>query len=359
VRLLANKLATRELAEERFAPARRTMFNPSFPRNARLDPSLPGTGSKLRIEIYSHGRILLEFSTPCKWEFSFPGSEKAPNTPPITKTMMSPLPPEMLDLIVDFLHDEPDALKACCLTSKSWVHRTRQHLFAHLEFFSKHHAKTWKEIFSDPSDSPAHYARSLSIHMSRVVTSVSGSVGGWIRTFSGVIRLHVDIHGYGSSKAEISLVPLRGFSPTLKSLRLACGCSVPSSEIFGLVCSFPLLEDLTLLSLSNNSELDRWNIPSTSPKFTGCLDLKMLDGIRPAVRRLLEIPRGLHFSKISVSCPKEDVESMMDLVSECSDTLESLDIYYYPTGARFLSASVIDQYLTTTFGRSRAQHALP
>ena len=185
---------------------------------------------------------------------------------------------------------------------------------------------------------------------------MSGSVGGWIRTFSGVIRLHVDIRGYGSGGTEISLVPLHGLSPILKSLRLAYGSSVPSSGIFGLVCSFPLLEDLTLLSLSNNSELDRWNIPSTSPKFTGHLDLRMVSGIRPAVRRLLEIPGGLRFSKISVSCLEEDVESMMDLVSECSDTLESLSIYYYIAGAGFLFASVVGQYLTAAFGLSRAQH---
>jgi len=192
--------------------------------------------------------------------------------------------------------------------------------------------------------------------MSRVVTPVSGGVGGWIRTFSGVIRLHVDMRGYDGGGTEASLASLRGLSPTLKSLHLAYGSSVISSEIFGLVCSFPLLEDLALFAVCNNNKLDGWNIPSTSPKFTGCLDLRIINGIRPAVRQLLEIPSGLHFSKISVSCLEEDIESMMDLVSECSDTLESLSIYYYLPGADFLPPSVIGQYLTAAFGCSRTQH---
>ena len=250
--------------------------------------------------------------------------------------MSSPLPPEILDLIVNFLHDKPDALKACCLISKSWVHRTRKLLFAHVEFSSESHIRLWKKAFPDPSNSPARYTCNLSICTLAVVASVDMGVGGWIRTFSGTVRLHVDVRGLGDS-GKISLVPLHGLSPTLKSLHLAYGPSVRSPEIFGLLCSFPLLEDLVLASLGDNSDADEWNIPSTSPKFTGRLDLKMIHGIRPVVHRLLELPSGFHFSGISVSCLKEDVESVKDLVSKCSDTLESLTIYYI-VGAIFLSA---------------------
>lgn len=158
---------------------------------------------------------------------------------------------------------------------------------------------------------------------------------GWIRTFSGVVRLHVDTLG-SDDGTGVSLVPLRGLSPTLKSLRMAYRASTPPSEVFGLVCSFPLLEDLTLVFLDNDSEVDGWSVPLTSPKLTGSLDLRMLGGIRSAIRRLLDFPNGLHFTKISVSCLSQDVSSMMDLVSRCSDTLESLGISYYLTGAVFL-----------------------
>jgi len=34
------------------------------------------------------------------------------------------LPPEILDYIVDLLHNSPNALKECCLVSKSWIPRT-------------------------------------------------------------------------------------------------------------------------------------------------------------------------------------------------------------------------------------------
>jgi len=161
---------------------------------------------------------------------------------------------------------------------------------------------------------------------------------GWIRAFSGIVRLFVNNLG----DKPVSLVPLHGLSPTLKSLRLACGSSTPSSEIFGLVCSFPLLEDLALTTFDRDGEVDRWDIPSTSPKFTGYLNLRTVGGIGPVVHRLLELPSGLHFSKISVSCLNEDVESMIGLVSKCSNTLESLSVYYYLVGAVLLSAFGVD-----------------
>ena len=158
---------------------------------------------------------------------------------------------------------------------------------------------------------------------------------GWIRAFSGIVRLQVDVRERDGAR-EVSFVSLRGLSPTLKSISLVYGTSVTSSEIFDLVCSFSLLEDLTLVSRERNNEDGRWNIPSTSPKLTGCLDLKIVGGIRPAVRRLLELPSGLHFSKIAVTYFSKDVEPAMDLISKCSDTLESLSICYCNMGAFFL-----------------------
>ena len=42
---------------------------------------------------------------------------------------MSYLPPELVDVIIDFLHDEPRALKNCALVSRSWLLSSRYHLF--------------------------------------------------------------------------------------------------------------------------------------------------------------------------------------------------------------------------------------
>ena len=242
--------------------------------------------------------------------------------------MSSTLPPEILDLIIDHLRGETTTLRACCLVSKPWIPRTRKHLFAHVKFYTqKSHIERWKEIFPDPSNSPAYHTRYLSIRGVPTITTADADVGGWIHTFHCVVNLGLDTLGRDDSKFALSL--LHGFSPILKSLTLTY-TSIPPSGIFNFACSFPLLEDLALLSRGHEGMVDGWRTPLTSPKLTGSLYLGMKWGIRSTVRRLLDLPGGLHFSKITTLCLDEDVGSTTDLLSRCSDTLEYLRIYYLP-----------------------------
>ena len=231
----------------------------------------------------------------------------------ILATMSFSLPPEILDLIVDHLHDQPATLRACCLVSKSWVPRSRTHLFAHVKFSEKS-AERWMKTFPDPLNSPTRYTRTLTIQ------GLQSALGGadahrWIRAFHNVVRLHVNQH---------PLAPFHGLSPTIKSLRLEFG-RVRLSEVFDLMCSFPLLEDLTLLIYAYEDDLDGWTTPSTSPRLTGSLMLHSMYGIGPITRRLLDLPNGLNFTEVMSTCAKEkDIKSTTDLVSGCSNTLESL-----------------------------------
>jgi hypothetical protein len=255
--------------------------------------------------------------------------------------MSSPLPPEILDLIAGHLRDEPMALKACCVVSKSWIYRTRKHLFASVEFdATKCHVELWKKAFPDPSNSPARYTHNLYICGIPPISAADTGTGGWINTFHNLACLHLECLDPVKGR-QVSLVPFHGLSPTLRSLNL----TTIYSEVLDLICSFPLLEDLALdyLGLGGGA----WNTPPTSPKFTGSLTLKAYGTIFPLACRLLTLPGGLHFAKITVDCYHEDGESTRDLISACSDTLESLNVYCYIPGAP-PSASTSSQYLTAT-----------
>jgi hypothetical protein len=256
--------------------------------------------------------------------------------------MSCSLPPELLDLIVDYLRNEPAVLKTCCVVSKSWLPRTRKHLFAHVEFSAPGpRIELWKKTFPDPSNSPACYTRSLSICNLMTIAAADADVGGWVRTFHRLVKL--ELYSIAIDDHQLSLVPFRGLSPTLKSLTLSHTC-IPLREVFGLVCSFPLLEDLELISPNCRiSDMDGWDAPSTSPKFTGSLILKSMKSIRPVVHLLCGLPDGLHFNKIVVKAPDEDLGPTMDLVTMCCDTLESFSISFSFAGA-FTLASVFGPY---------------
>ena len=244
------------------------------------------------------------------------------------------LPAEMLDRVVDHLYDTKDTLRNCCLVSKSWVPRTRTHLFADISFLTEGCLESWKETFPDPSTSPAHYTKTLSISCSHVVTAIDAESGGWIRGFCRVVDLEVASHG-SSAGDSFSLIPFHGLSPTIKSLRVAAPC-LPSSRIFDLTLSFPLLEDLTVVihetSVESSDEIEGGAIPtaaqpSTSPMFTGTLYLYLQGGVEPFTHRLLSIPGGIHFRKLILGLiHDDDPSSIMALMDGCSHTLESLDI---------------------------------
>ena len=88
--------------------------------------------------------------------------------------------------------------------------RTRNHLFAHVKFKTETDLESWKETFPDPSTSPAHYAKTLTINCPRAVTAADAEPGGWIGTFSHVVDLQVDsqrTYTY-ADEAGVSLLPL-------------------------------------------------------------------------------------------------------------------------------------------------------
>ena len=242
------------------------------------------------------------------------------------------LPSEILDHIIDLLHDEFGTLKQCCLVSKSWVPRTRKHLFADIEFRFASDLGSWKKTFPDAATSPAFHARTLLAGCPRLITPSDGGEGGWIRAFSGVRSLDVDGGDDFLRASEICLTPFRQLSPTLKSLRIG-PILVPFPGLFDFILSFPLLEDLGLKGRDDmwfdgdDTHGPQTVIPSTSPPLTGSLEFHILGGAEDIARQLLELPNGLHFRELVLTWDHPtDLWWITELVERCSHTLESLDV---------------------------------
>ena len=255
----------------------------------------------------------------------------------LTQTTMSNpcLPPEIPDCITDLLHDQPKTLERCCLVSKSWVPRTRKHLFADIGLRDEKHLKLWKKTFPDPSTSPAHYAKTLFVGRPQAIVAADAEPGGWIRGFSGVVNLRVGSQVL-STERSIYLIPFHGLSPGIKSLHLTVP-TLPPSRIINLISSFPLLEDLAIHVTTSygivTDDADSPDRPLTatqpysSPTFTGSLELYIRGGMQPVTSRLLSLPIGIHFRELALRWFYEaDCLMTMVLVERCSHTLESLHI---------------------------------
>jgi hypothetical protein len=128
------------------------------------------------------------------------------------------------------------------------------------------------------------------------------------------------------------LTPFHGFSPVIKFLRVAAP-TLPPSQIWDLILSFPLLKDLIVMMPVNDGyrpEEDEVPIatqPLRPPMFTGSLELYLMYGMEHFTRRLLSLPGGIHFRKLIWTwLYEENLSLMKTLVEGCSHTLESLDI---------------------------------
>ena len=256
------------------------------------------------------------------------------------------LPPEILDIVVDHLHEDPVTLKKCCVVSKSWVPRTRRHIFERVNFSARRPSPAmWAMKFPDPSNSPAHYTRTLTFAGINNIAA-DADVCRWIRAFHNVVHLRVTMAvGDWVVCGQMTLVPFYGLSPAVRSIYLEC-VYAPPSEVFDLLWSFPLLRDIELISCNLVSGAGTWTTPLTSPPLTGSLELH---GWLAIVPRFLDLPNGLNFTKITSGCSTgADFKLGMDLVSACSGTLEYLNIVDCFPGV-FPSALVSGPYITATF----------
>jgi hypothetical protein len=254
--------------------------------------------------------------------------------------MSSPrLPEEILDHVIDHLHKTQDALRNCCLVSKSWIPRSRKHLFADITFPTEESLRSWKQTFPDASISPARYAKILSVRYPQVVAAAEAEAEaeaeacGWIGGFSRVVRFRVYSHTDSGERMN-SLVLFHGFSPVIKSLHIIIP-ALPSSRIFNLILSFPLLEDLVVIIReawpdddgSEGDETSTATHPLSLPTFVGSLELYLEGGMSPLARRLLSLPGGIHFQKLDLTWVRDgDLLTTTALVEGCSHTLEFLDI---------------------------------
>ena len=242
------------------------------------------------------------------------------------------LPQELLDHVLDLLCHDKRVLNNCCLVSKSWIPRTRKHLFAHIRFETEADLESWKNTFPDPSTSPARHTKTLRVGCSHLVTAEDADVGGWIRGFSAVVDLEVGGQKKHLDGSEISLVPLYGFSPVIKSLH-ADFVAIPSSQLFDLILSFPLLEDLSVIDSYGllDNDVGSGGLPapvrhSNPPMLTGSLELS-LGGVRPMAPRLLSLPGGIHFRKLTLAqFHNNNLPLATGLVEACSHTLKSLKL---------------------------------
>ena len=248
--------------------------------------------------------------------------------------------------IADILHNEPKTLQNRSPVAESRIPRTRLHLFAEIRFFSVERLEA-RKTFLNPSNSPPHtHTHSLTLSCPQAVMVVDAKEGGRIRSFSRVVYSNIDSPQNPNDSETVSLASFHWSSPALKSLSMP-STLFQNSQIFDLVLSLPLLENLMLID--NDSDIDGpptpIDQPSTSPAFTDTPEPTLTRQIGAIARQLLSLPNGFWFPKLVLPRLQDDLQRINALVAWGSGTLESFRATFDLHGGIFV-LQCWDQLLT-------------
>jgi len=194
--------------------------------------------------------------------------------------MASVLPPEVIDLIIDFLHDDKPSLAACTLISKDFLPSTRFHLFSEVPVQPRHMLPLL-ELLASPSNQIAPFVQRLLFDNLGKLLFYNGitEVERCIRLLPLLTSRLPHVKSLRFSNFDLEHIPedirrnLFSSFPDFKDLDLYSLHFYRFSEFLDLVCAFPFLEKISLKWVTwtynghhlapitpRGSPLIRWNL---------------------------------------------------------------------------------------------------
>jgi hypothetical protein len=247
-----------------------------------------------------------------------------------------PLVQELVDIVIDFLHDDTKALRNCSLVCRSWVARTRLHLISE-GGGSKRKINRWTsaeflEILESPYLTVGPYVRDLVLdghrcsHENKVSLDKSTCPcsqadhrnngidrDGWIEKLAVHLPKLANVTSLGLEHLNwihFGGDVLRTLASSFPSLRklVVLGCTVPSvTELIEVFCAFPAAEDVDVHENITLCSENEWK--------------KEYNRIRPF--------KALH---LDVNCPRQSRHNLLQvlLAQDPVPTTNFLHLYTIP-----------------------------
>ena len=174
-----------------------------------------------------------------------------------TKHAQREFPPELVDRIIDFLHDEPRALTACSLVARSWTPASRYHRFDTIKLISN---KDWTKFdrLIEISPSMVQYIRHATISVT------GGQPASRISAYTSFTSLEdITISGVITPPWESEAAAISSVARNITSLTLGFDVSFTSEHGFWpVVRMFPNLVSFHPIEASYVTRLEPLQLSS-------------------------------------------------------------------------------------------------
>lgn len=243
-----------------------------------------------------------------------------------------PFPPEVTDAVIHQLHGDINSLRACALTSSSWLPASRYHLFSDVRFEDEASVLRWIQAFPSSSVIPSYVEN---LHVSCVsLLDDSSDIALELSTFTGLKGFFVGGDKVSSVRPRcpnrscfrrIALFP----SKTLRTLSLSYPV-IPTSDVFAALHHLPHLDNIYLRCFAAlPSDGVKGTKTEASPSLSGALTLVSHLSYGPLVTNFLGFPGGIHFSSLDLAVLREEeLPNLRALTDMCSHTITSLHLTF-------------------------------
>ncbi|KAJ7609234.1 hypothetical protein DFH06DRAFT_1247660 [Mycena polygramma] len=146
------------------------------------------------------------------------------------------LPPEVIDLIIDDLHDHSPTLRTCSLVSRNWLGGSRHHLFNRM-YLTGRNLRLFRDLLRSPNNTLSFHIRSL--HAAGFRHNEFTELWQLLSAFPHLRSLEINL----DTKFEVSNIQV---FPSVHSLSLSHAIFQDHRRLTALIGQFPSLKTLTL-----------------------------------------------------------------------------------------------------------------
>ncbi|KAI0371031.1 hypothetical protein BV20DRAFT_965664 [Pilatotrama ljubarskyi] len=266
--------------------------------------------------------------------------------------MPEQLPPEILDRILDFLHDDRRTLSACALAGRVLLPTARFHRFDNVKLFPGQVQTLISLVDSTPE--LARAITTLRIHPVQLDPSLRGHlVLDLLSRLPTLSALQIPASLSKLFPGETLRGVLASHVPSLTSLSLyGYPSQISPAEFLHTISALPLLEDITLLHIKMPSVSDAEDVPYSLPPPPRLHHIKSRrsDGVSLIGRWLQAHPSscGLRSWDELITEP-EDAKRFSEVSAICGGTLKDLQVKFIPLGRMAAALREADEFTLSRF----------
>jgi hypothetical protein len=181
-----------------------------------------------------------------------------------TECVQRILPPELVDRIIDFLHNEPRTLAACSLVARSWTPASRYHRFSSVRLISDEDWAKFDRLI-EISPSMVRYVRGA------IIDVTSGNSARWLSACTSFTLLeHITMSGVISPPWQLEAAAISSVAHKITSFTLNAAL-MSRDDFWPIIRMFPSLvslQPLVTIHVAESVPLQLSSLPCYSPPIT-------------------------------------------------------------------------------------------